>query len=144
VEAIGRTSNLGHLCKKWADLRKRIEESAPRPPQPPKTGRTRALKRQVGREEIDQIIAKYQSGVSTNQLMTEHHLAKRTISALLKANGVQLRRQGLTDKQAMEAADLYQAGYSLARIAHHFDDISPTTVLRVLRKRGILIRSRSG
>ena|SRR5258708_39401831 len=25
-------------------------------------------------------------GVSTNQLMTEHHLAKRTISALLKAN----------------------------------------------------------
>ncbi|HKP42102.1 hypothetical protein [Mycobacterium sp.] len=76
--------------------------------------------------------------------MTEHHLAKRTISALLKANDVQLRRQGLTDKQAREAADLYQAGHSLAWIAHHFDDISPTTILRALRKRGIAIRSRSG
>jgi hypothetical protein len=54
------------------------------------------LKRRLDEAEIDQIIAKYGSGASTNQLMTEHHLAKRTISALLKANGVLLRRQGLS------------------------------------------------
>jgi hypothetical protein len=67
------------------------------------------------------MIAKYQSGISTNQLMTEHHLAKRTISATLKANSVTLRRQGLTDKEAQQAAELYSAGRSLAWIATHFD-----------------------
>jgi hypothetical protein len=72
------------------------------------------LKRQADRAEVDDIIAKYQSGVSTNHLMTEHHLAKRTISALLKANGITMRRQGLTEEQARRAADLYTAGRSLA------------------------------
>ena len=110
----------------------------------PRTGRTRALKRQPGREEIDQIIAKYQSGVSTNQLMTEHHLAKRTISALIKANGVTLRRQGLTNKQAREAANLYTAGRSLAWIAWRFGGISPTTVARALRRQGVSLRPRPG
>ena len=57
------------------------------PPEPPRV-HTRPPKRKPDRAAIDQIIAKYQSGVSTNQLMTEHHLAKRTISARLRARGV--------------------------------------------------------
>ena len=94
-------------------------------------------KRWVGQAEIEQIIAKYQSGVSTNQLMTEHHLAKRTISALLKANGVRLRRHGLSSEQTREAADLYRAGFSLAWIANHFAGTSPTTVARALQRSGV-------
>jgi len=57
-------------------------------------------------------MAKYQSGISTNQLMREHHLAKRTISALLRARGVRLRREGLSEEQAREAVDLYTAAHS--------------------------------
>jgi hypothetical protein len=75
---------------------------------------TRRLKRRLDWAEIDQIVTEYLSGTSTDQLMTEHHLAKRTISVLLKANGVQLRCQGLTAEQAREAADLYRIGRSLA------------------------------
>jgi hypothetical protein len=70
---------------------------------------------------------------STNQLKDEHHLGKDTISALLRANGVQLRRQGLTDEQAREAAQLYTAGCSLAWIGRHFGGLSPTTVSRALQ-----------
>jgi hypothetical protein len=76
--------------------------------------------------------------------MTEHHLAKRTISALLRARGVRLRREGLSEEQAREAVDFYIAGRSLAWIAHHFGGISPTTVSRVLRNQGISLRPRPG
>jgi lambda repressor-like predicted transcriptional regulator len=76
--------------------------------------------------------------------MTEHHLAKRTISTLLRANGVTLRRQGLTNDQAREAATLYTAGRSLAWIANHFGGISPTTIARALRRQGLSLRSRPG
>jgi hypothetical protein len=102
------------------------------------------LKRRLSREEINQIVAKYHSGASTNQLVTEHHLAKRTISALLRANGVSLRRQGLTEQQAGEAAHLYQVGCSLTWLADHFGDISPTTVARALRGQGVQLRPRRG
>ena len=125
------------------DLRKRLQALAVRPPKPAQVGRTRALKRRVGREEIDQIVTKYRSGISTNQLMAEHHIAKRTISTLLRANGVVLRRQGLSHEQTREAADLYTAGRSLAGIADHFGGISPTTVARVLHRQSITLPPRS-
>ena len=98
----------------------------------------------MGSEETEQIVAKYQSGISTNRIATEHHLAKRTISALLRANGVDLRHQGLTHEQAGEAAELYAAGHSLAHIADRFGGISPTTVARALRREGLELRPRDG
>jgi hypothetical protein len=144
VDLIRGYSNKAYLRDQYADLRKRLQEQRSRPPLLPKPGRTHALKRQVGAAEIDEIIAKYQSGISTNQLITEHHLAKRTISALLRANGVSLRRQGLSDTEATEAADLYIAGRSLAWIGQYFGGISPTTAARVLRNQGVSIRPRPG
>jgi hypothetical protein len=144
VELVRTYSNQPHLLKRYADLHKHLQQAEPRSPKHPKTGRTRALKRRVGRDEIDQIITKYNSGISTNQLMTEHHLAKRTITALLQANGVALRRQGLTDKQARQAAYFYRGGRSLAWIASHFGSVSPTTVARALRREGLELRPRYG
>ncbi|MET0993884.1 MAG: helix-turn-helix domain-containing protein, partial [Mycobacterium sp.] len=123
---------------------KRLRALPIRPPEPARVGRTRKLKRRLDRVEIDQIIAKYESGVSTNQLMTQHHLAKRTISGLLRANGVAMRRQGLTVDQAREAADLYQAGRSLAWIAVYVGGFSPTTVARALKRQGVSLRPRPG
>jgi len=76
--------------------------------------------------------------------MVEHHLAKRTISALLKSNGVSLRRQGLTKEQARETADLYQAGRSLTWIANHLGGFSPTTIARTLRRMDVPLRPRPG
>jgi hypothetical protein len=93
---------------------------------------------------VDQIVAKYESRISTNQLKDEHHLGKDTISALLKANGVALRRQGLNNEETREAANLYTTGHSLAWIANYFGGISPTTVARALRRRGVQLRPRPG
>lgn len=96
----------------------------------------------MGSDEIDQIIAKYQSGMSMNELAREHHLAKRTISALLKSNGITVRRQGLTEEWAKEAAGLYTSGRSLQWIASHFGGISPTTAALALRRQGVSVRPR--
>jgi hypothetical protein len=144
VDLIRSYSNKTHLKLRYADLRKQLQQAEPRLPEPPNIGRTRSRKRRLTKTEIDQIIAKYQSGASTNQLMREHHLAKSTISALLRARGAKLRHQGLTDEQAREAATYYAVGRSLAWIAHHFGGISPTTVARALRRRGTVLRPRPG
>jgi hypothetical protein len=104
VDLIRAYSNKVNLRDQYADLRKRLQALPFRPQEPARVGPTRALKRRLDRAEIDEIIAKYQAGNSTNQLMAEHRLAKRTISTLLKANGVMLRRQGLTDEQVREAS----------------------------------------
>lgn len=131
-------SKRADLRQTYADLHKQIEHSKPRRPSRPQTGRPRTHKRQLGRAEIDEIITKYKSGISTNQLMVGHHLAKRTIAVLLKSNGVTMRRQGLSEQDIQEAAALYEDGWSLAWIAaNRFDGISPTTVSRALRWHGI-------
>ena len=88
MELIGTYSNKAYLRKQNDDLRKLLQASPSRPQDPAPAGRTPRLKRRLDRAEIDEIAAKYRSGISTNQLMVEHHLAKRTISALLKSNGV--------------------------------------------------------
>jgi hypothetical protein len=144
VDLIGAYSNKAHLRDQYAELREQLQAMPIRPSEPGPIGRTRRLKRRLDRAEIGQIIAKYQSGISTNQLMMEHHLAKRTISALLRSNGVTLRREGLSTEQADKAANFYAAGRSLAWIADHFGGISPTTVARALRRQGVPLRPRPG
>jgi hypothetical protein len=144
VDLIRTYSNKPHLKLRYADLRKLLQQAEPRPPEPQNIGRTRPRKRRLTRTEIDQIIAKYQSGASTNQLKDEHHLGKDTISALLRANGVAMRRQGLTPEQAWEAAGLYRAGRSLKWIGQYFGGISPTTIARALRNQGVTLRPRRG
>jgi hypothetical protein len=125
VDLIRAYSNKAYLREQYADLRKRLQALPIRSLQPARVGRTRRLKRRLDNVEIDQIISKYQAGISTNQHISEHHLAKRTISALVKANGVTIRRQGLRDQEAREAVTLYRSGRSLAWIANHFGGLSP-------------------
>jgi hypothetical protein len=144
VELIEAYSNKVYLRDQYSDVRKRLQPLPFRSPEPAPAVRARPLKRRIIGAEVDDIIAKYRSGISTNELMREHHVVKRTISALLKANGVALRRQGFTSEQTREAADLYQVGRSLAWIANRFGGISPTTVARALRKQGVSLRPRPG
>jgi len=142
VELIGTYSNKAYLTDQYTDLRELLHALPVRPTKPHQAAQTRRWKRRLGRAEIDEIIAKYQSGVSSNRLMSDHHLAKRTISKLLKANGVHMRRQGLTDEQDRDAATLYIAGRSLAWMADHFGGLSPTTVARALQGQGVILRPR--
>ena len=75
MDLIGGYSNKAYLRNQYTDQRKRLQALPFRPSESTRIDRTRHFKRRLDREETDQIIAKYRSGISTNQLMTEHQLA---------------------------------------------------------------------
>jgi uncharacterized protein (DUF433 family) len=143
VEAIGRNSNLAHLSKKWSELREQINKSSPRPPllyqYKPKIRSKRFLKPQ----DVTDIVARYQAGETSQQIGTHYGISKTRVATVLREQGIAIRRQGLNDDQAREAAELYAAGHSLAGLGVRFG-VSHTTIAAVLRQQGVQIRPRPG
>ena len=112
VEAIGRNSNLGHHCKKWADLRRRILGSPPRPA----SGGTRPRsKRILGATDVDDIVKKYDSGETTQQIGAHFGISKSRVATVLREQGITICRQGLTEEQVKEAVTFLRCG-SIAEV----------------------------
>jgi hypothetical protein len=63
-------------------------------------------------------------------------IERRTVSNILHRHGVPMRRRGLSPDQIDEAIQLYNLGWSLARVGDHLG-VAPTTVLTTLRERGV-------
>jgi AraC-like DNA-binding protein len=140
VEAIGRNSNLAHLCKRWADLRKHISES---PQRPATSGTPPRSKRFLVPTDIDDIVHRYDAGETTEQIGANYGISKTRVARVLREQGVTIRRQGLTEGRLTEAADLYAAGRSLAWLGARYG-ISPTTVAAALRRQRMQLRTRAG
>ena len=70
-------------------------------------------------------------------------MSKTRVATTLREQGVLLRRQGLTDEQVSEAAQLYDEGKSLANLGAHFG-VSHATIANVLKKHGVRLRPRPG
>jgi hypothetical protein len=140
VEAIGRNSNLGHLSKNWAELRKRISESRRRPAS---SGTSPRSKRFLVPTDINDIVHRYDTSETIEQIGAHYGMSKTRVALVLREQGVTIRRQGLTDERLTEAAELYAAGRSLAWIGARYG-ISRTTVAAALRRQGMQLRPRSG
>jgi DNA-directed RNA polymerase specialized sigma24 family protein len=78
-----------------------------------------------------------------NDLAAEFGIDRRTVPVYLRRAGVETRRGGLDDKQAVEAARLYETGWSSGRLAERFG-VSADNVLKTLRRAGVIIRPRRG
>src|SRR6476661_8940717 len=100
VEAIGRNSNLAHLCKKWAELRKRISESTRRPAS---SGTLPRSKRFLVPTDIDDIVRRYDAGETTEQIGAHYGISKTRVALVLREQDVTIRRQGLTEDRLSEA-----------------------------------------
>ncbi|GFM21333.1 hypothetical protein PO1_contig-120-9 [Mycobacterium sp. PO1] len=100
-------------------------------------------KRFLNAHDITNIVAWYEAGETTQQIGACYGISKTRVAAILREQGVMIRRQGLTDEQAREAATLYVAGKSLASIGAKFN-VSHTTVAAALRKQGVQLRGRPG
>lgn len=59
--------------------------------------------------EIDALIAGYRMGSTMKALAAEFGIDRRTVSAYLRRAEIAVRRGGLDQKQAIEAARLYEA-----------------------------------
>ncbi len=139
MEAIGRNSNLGHLCKKWAELRKCINESPARPSLSAQDGPKRRSKRFLTAEDVIEVVHRYHVGETTQGIGNRYGISKTRVADVLREQGVAIRRQGLSGVQVDEAATLYTTGKSLAWLGAHYG-VSHTTVATALRRQGLQLR----
>lgn len=93
-------------------------------------------------EKVGQIVASYEAGKTVYELAVEYAYHRVTISAVLKRQGVALRRASPTPAQIDEMVRLYESGLSLARVGEQFA-MNASTVLAQLRKRKIRTRGRA-
>jgi transposase-like protein len=84
-------------------------------------------------------VAGYKIGKTMKELAAEFGINRVTVSKHLRRAGVAVRGSGLAEVDACEAAALYAAGWSAARIAERFG-VCVDTVLRSLRATGVEIR----
>lgn len=143
MEAIGRNSNLRFVKAQWRDLQERIATSPPRPHLSGQDIQKHRSKRFLSPTDITDVVRRYEAGETTQQIGTHFGISKVRVAAILREQGVTIRRQGLTVDQAREVATLYTAGASLASIGARFN-VSHTAVAAELRKQGVQLRGRPG
>ncbi|MCW2784017.1 MAG: hypothetical protein JWP74_534 [Marmoricola sp.] len=89
------------------------------------------------------MVADYEAGTSSNQLMQDYNLGKGTVLRTLREAGVTIRNQGLGASQVEDAARRYEAGASLQSLADRYK-VSAKHVRSHLLSVGVQMRPRPG
>ncbi|WP_218026058.1 transposase family protein [Nocardia miyunensis] len=123
-------------------LRRKLPD--PTTPAPPSAGRPKLSRaRQLGADQVQELIAGYKSGETMYQLGARFGIERRTVSKILHRHEVPMRRRGLSLEQTDDAIHLYHLGWSLARVGQHLG-VEHTAVLAKRRQRGIPTRDTHG
>ena len=101
------------------------------------------LSQRLGPNTIRQIVRRYEAGEPSTALMAAFGLSKGSVLKVLREAGAVMRNQGLNDGQIEEAQQLYEIGWSLARVGEKFG-VDHGTVWRQLVKRGVQMRDTHG
>jgi len=115
AELMQRYSNQASI---WEHLR-RVQRTlarvgTPRRIEPEPTPAVRArLDQRFDAETRARLVADYQAGTSTNQLMKDYDIGKGSVLRLLREAGVTLRNQRLSPAALESAVSLYNSGLSL-------------------------------
>ncbi len=113
--------------------------SGDHPPRPPRTPRTLHPHR-LKREEVDELVQLYWIGCTVKELSEHYRIHRDTVSQHLSRRGVQ-RREGMSREQIKTAIELYEQGWSLARIGKHLG-VWPSSVYYRLKQVGTSLRKR--
>jgi transcriptional regulator of aromatic amino acid metabolism len=97
----------------------------------------------LGAVDVDDIVQKYNSGDTTQQIGAHFGISKSRVASVLREQGITIRRQGLTIEQTSEAGMLYAVGKSLAWLGARYN-VSHTTVAAALQRQGMQLRPRPG
>lgn len=93
---------------------------------------------------VDDIVAKYESGINTHQLGNEYGVCKDTISTILTSNGVELRNSGSPMSDAWNFADdivaKYESGMTTNQLGNEYG-VNDKTIGRILRTNGVELRN---
>lgn len=105
--------------------------------------RKRTTLSRLSDEKVGQIVTAYETGKTVYELAAEYRCHRVTISAVLKRQGIALRRTSPTPEQIDKMVHLYETGYSLAKVGDRLG-FNATTVLHQLKVRGIPTRDAHG
>ena len=142
MEVRGPYSNTKDQVKALQQLRGKLPRlDAPRPASAQRDRPRRA--RRLGDDQVQELIAGYESGSTVYELGERFGIERRTVSNILRRHGVPMRRRGLSPDQVDTAIHLYNLGWSLARVGEHLG-VTHTTVLNKLRERGVPTRDTHG
>ncbi|PVB39406.1 hypothetical protein DDJ91_12400 [Mycobacteroides abscessus] len=94
-------------------------------------------------DDVADIVHLYGVGETTKQIGNRYGVSKARVAAVLREQGVSIRRQGLPAEQVSQAAAFYVEGRSLAWLSDRFN-VSPMTISKTLREHGIQLRPRPG
>jgi hypothetical protein len=142
VDVRGPYSNTKDQVRALEELRGKLPSLDTPEPRSIKRDRPRRV-RQLGPDQVEQLIADYQSGATVYELGDRFGIERRTVSTILHRHGVPMRRRSLSPDQVDHAIHLYNLGWSLARVGDHLG-VNHTTVLSKLRERGIPTRDTHG
>jgi len=118
-----------------------IQDTASSPSRP--APRERRYQRRVTAAEVVEIGEQYQAGRSMNNLARQYGVHRNTIRRMLQSGDVPIRHGGLSPDRVEEAAALYRAGWSLARLGEKYG-CADTAAGHALRRHGVEIRPRRG
>lgn len=85
------------------------------------------VRTRLGPATIAQLVAEYEAGEHTTDLVAKYRVGKGTVIEILHNHGVQMRRQGLAEAHLAAATERYLAGGSPVQIAAQFG-CSPNAV----------------
>jgi len=142
VEKRGAYYNTKSQVSALEALLKKLPKPGSPAPKPPGR-RLPGTARQLDADQTRALIDAYQAGATVYQLGPQFGIDRRTVGKILSRNGVQTKHPGLSPEDIDQAAQLYEDGWSLARIGEHLG-VTATTVHRRLRERGVTMRSTTG
>jgi DNA invertase Pin-like site-specific DNA recombinase len=126
----------------WPDHRDK--PASPNTPQPTSATPSRPQRAwQLSNDQIQQLIAGYQSGSTVYELADQFGIDRKTVSRILRRHDIPMRRTGLLPEQIDEATRLYEDGWSTAQIAAHLHT-DQRTVQRRLSERHVTMRDTHG
>jgi lambda repressor-like predicted transcriptional regulator len=122
VDLVQAYSNLPEHVERLRALLDLPQAARPkRSERPPKQARKR-----LDVEGVAELVRAYKAGGRVKNLASQFGVHRDTVHNILKRQGV-LRRPGIQPNDLIEATRLYEAGWSLARLAAEFD-LSPSTI----------------
>ena len=128
----------GRYSKLQKPMTKRLPDASGRPHR--SRPLVHAARRQLNADERGQLAADYEAGYSTTWLMRNYRLGKGTVLKILEEQCVTMRGQGIPTERLQEVIDFYLVGWSLMRIAKHFE-CSGETARQTLRRAGVKLRA---
>jgi len=99
--------------------------------------------RRLDRAKVEELIHGYVDGVPVDELAARFQVDQSTVQKHAGRHGLPRRSPRLGPRQSEEAARLYLAGHSLAKLASTFG-VATDTVACALRRAGVALRPRRG